>query len=54
LRVIDWQSLDVALDKKVSEGWLTALAVSPSGSHAVIGDERGELHAVSLDGIKRK
>ncbi|MBC7854438.1 MAG: hypothetical protein IAF94_13475 [Pirellulaceae bacterium] len=54
LRVIDWQSLRVVLEKKVSEGWLTSLAVSQDGTHAVVGDERGELHAVSLDGIKRE
>ncbi len=54
LRVIDWQTLRIVLEKKVSDGWLTSLAVSPSGSHAVVGGERGELHAVSLDGIKRE
>ena len=54
IRVIDWQTLRIVLDKKVSDGWLTSLAVSPTGTHAVIGDERGELHAVSLDGIKRE
>lgn len=54
LRVIDWQSLRVVFEKKVNEGWLTSLAVSPTGTHVVIGDERGELHAVSLDGIKRE
>jgi WD40 repeat protein len=54
IRIIDWQTLRIVLEKKVCEGWLTSLAVSPTGSHAVIGDERGELHAVSLDGIKRE
>ena len=54
LRVIDWQTLRIVLEKKVSDGWLTSLAVSPPGTHAVVGDERGELHAVSLDGIKRE
>lgn len=54
LRVIDWQTLRIVLEKNVSEGWLTSLAVSPAGTHAVVGDERGELHAVSLDGIKRE
>lgn len=54
LRVIDWQTLRIVLEKKVSDGWLTSLAVSPDGLHAVVGDERGELHAVRLDGIKRE
>ena len=54
VRVIDWQTLRIVLEKEVGEGWITSLAVSPSGSHAVVGDERGELHAVSLDGIKRE
>jgi len=54
IRVIDWQTLRIVLEKKVSDGWLTSLAVSPNGSHAVVGDERGELHAISLDGIKRE
>jgi len=54
LRVIDWQTLQIVLEKKLSDGWLTSLAISPSGSHAVVGDERGELQAVSLDGIKRE
>lgn len=54
MRVIDWQTLRIVLEKKVAEGWLTSLAVSPDGTHAVVGDERGELHAVTLDGIKRE
>ena len=54
IRVIDWQTLRIVLEKKTSEGWLTSLAVSPSGTRVVVGDERGELHAVSLDGIKRE
>jgi WD40 repeat protein len=54
LRVIDWQSLRIVLDKKLSDAWLPSLAVSLAGTHAVVGDERGELHAVSLDGIKRE
>lgn len=54
VRVIDWQTLRIVLEKKVGEGWLTSLAVSPAGTHAVIGDERGELHAIGLDGIKRE
>jgi WD40 repeat protein len=54
IRVIDWQSLRIVFEKKVGDGWLTSLAVLPAGSHAVVGDERGELHAVSLDGIKRE
>jgi WD40 repeat protein len=54
LRVIDWQTLRIVLEKKVGDGWLTSLAVSPNGSHGVVGDERGELHAISLDGIKRE
>ncbi|MCE9526785.1 MAG: hypothetical protein K8R36_12110, partial [Planctomycetales bacterium] len=54
VRVIDWQTLLVVFEKKIGDGWLTSLAVSPAGSHAVVGDERGELHAVSLDGIKRE
>ena len=54
IRVIDWQTLRIVLDKKVGDGWSTSLAVSPNGSHAVVGDERGELHAISLDGIKRE
>ncbi|MGI8982516.1 MAG: WD40 repeat domain-containing protein [Pirellulaceae bacterium] len=54
IRVIDWQTLRFVLEKKTSEGWLTSLAVSPDGTHAVVGDEQGELHAVSLDGIKRQ
>lgn len=54
IRVIDWQTLRIVLEKKVSDGWLTSLAISPAGTHAIIGDERGELHAVSLDGIKRE
>ena len=54
IRVIDWQTLRIVLEKKVSGGWLTSLAVSPNGSHAVVGDERGELHAISMDGIKRE
>ncbi|MFN0019040.1 MAG: WD40 repeat domain-containing protein [Pirellulaceae bacterium] len=54
VRVIDWQTLHVVLEKKIGDNWLTSLAVSPTGSHAVIGDERGELHSVSLDGIKRE
>ena len=54
LRVIDWQTLRIVLDQKIMEGWLTALAISPDGTKAVVGDERGELHAVSLDGIKRE
>lgn len=53
LRVLDWQSLETVLDKKVADGWLTALAISPDGSHAVVGDERGELQAITLNGIKR-
>lgn len=54
VRVIDWQTLRIVLEEQVSEGWLTALAISPAGTHAVIGNERGELHAVKLDGIKRE
>ena len=54
VRVIDWQTLRIVLEKQVSDGWLTSLAVSPTGTHAVIGDERGELHVVKLDGIKRE
>lgn len=54
MRVIDWQTLRIVLEKQVSEGWLTALAISPDGTHAVVGNERGELHAVELDGIKRE
>ncbi len=54
VRVIDWQTLQIVFEKKVGEGWLPSLAVSPDGLHAVVGDERGELHAVGLDGIKRE
>lgn len=54
VRIIDWQTLQVVFEKRISEGWLPSLAVPPVGTHAVIGDERGELHAVSLDGIKRE
>jgi WD40 repeat protein len=52
VRVIDWQTLGIVLEKQISDGWLTALAISPDGSQAVIGDERGELQAAKLDGIK--
>lgn len=54
VRIIDWQTLRVVFEKEVCEGWLTALAASPTGSHVVVGDERGELHAIRLDGIKRE
>lgn len=54
VRIIDWQTLRVVLDRKVADGWLTSLAVAPAGLQVLIGDERGELHAVSLDGIKRE
>jgi WD40 repeat protein len=54
LRVLDWRSLETVLDKKVTDGWLTSLAISPDGAQAVVGDERGELQSVPLDGIKRQ
>ncbi len=54
VQVIDWQTLRVVFKKRIGDGWLTSLAISPTGSHVVVGDERGELHAVSLDGIKRE
>lgn len=54
VRIIDWQTLRVVFDQKICEGWLTSLAVSPTSPHLIVGDEWGELHAVSLDGIKRE
>jgi WD40 repeat protein len=54
LRLIDWQTLRVVLERKVSDGWLTSLAIFPDGREGIVGDERGELHAVGLDGIKRE
>jgi WD40 repeat protein len=54
MRAIDWQTASIVLEKKACAEWATALVISPDGKQAIVGDERGELHAISLDGIKRE
>lgn len=54
LRVIDPQTAEIVLEKRVATGWLYSLAIAPEGTAAIVGDDVGELHFVPLEGMKRK